>query len=660
VKKTTIIIFLIGLSHFSVFSQNIDSLEQLLNRPEDTVKVNLLNRLSEIHTAAGRYEKSESLAIEAQAMAKKINYLLGLHWSYRHLYLNANAKAQFTQCLSLINKSIETAEDLERMDLIVESKLILATVLGNMDFDAQAIKVSLEACSLATKLNNKEITATAFRHLSSAYHEIGNYRLSIDYDLLAVNLLNDLNDAGTVAIVYSNIGLAYSRMRKFDSAIYYHKKAIETYEKAGEVRNMAYLLAMCGKTYTQSNNFEGALVYFNKAILWHKNKRPAITTYAFCLLNISEIILKQSKKQEISLQVNYTKLTQDLEEAIKLFKSYDNFPYLLRGYTAMQEISERTGNYKMANEYSKEIMTVKDSVNNREQKQKRDELMVQHQVKENEQKISQLKQKTSTYNIIVSLLVGLVSVSILSGFLFVSRQKLRYKNEKIEAERQKLELKKKIYGSEIKALRSQMNPHFIFNCLNTIHDKVLSGHSTEATKYIGDFGMLLRKVLSNSDYSFISLKDEIATLELYLNIESVRFDDKFKWEIKVDSKIDADSIELPPMLIQPILENAIHHGLLSMKSGGILTIHFLRQENKLICLVEDNGVGIENKKKQTSVSNNQRKSKGGVLINDRLAILNQAHNLNATLQTWDLSNLFPGKTGTRVELSFDINRLEED
>jgi hypothetical protein len=232
----------------------------------------------------------------------------------------------------------------------------------------------------------------------------------------------------------------------------------------------------------------------------------------------------------------------------------------------------------------------------------------------------------------------------------------RIHNYEIEAQKEQLELKRKIYSSEIKALRSQMNPHFIFNCLNTIQDQVFASRSTEATKYIADFGLLLRKILNNSDRPLIKLKEEISMIELYIKMEALRFKDQFTWEIKIDPKIDLESVEFPPMLIQPIIENAIHHGLLTKTGERNLLIHFFEMENRLICRIEDNGVGVLSHKR-TSVKNPERTSKGTNLISDRIALLNEAYSLDGFLQVEDLSEI-TGESGTRVELSFDLAILD--
>ncbi len=145
---------------------------------------------------------------------------------------------------------------------------------------------------------------------------------------------------------------------------------------------------------------------------------------------------------------------------------------------------------------------------------------------------------------------------------------------------------------KMQALRAQMNPHFIFNCLSSINNFVLKNETEAASDYLTKFSRLIRTVLNNSKRSFIPLEDELEMVRLYLEMESLRFKGSFTYRIDRDEKIEPSTIFIPPLLIQPFVENAIWHGLLHKADpGGRLDISVKVEKNILICIIEDNGVG---------------------------------------------------------------------
>ncbi len=644
-KKNLFLLFVL-FSSIHGYSQKIDSLESLLNRAEDTVKVNLLNKLSNLYRNKGDFEKSESLAIEAENIAKKIGYPFGLYRSVMNLFSNANQKSEYAKCLDLLKKSVEIAEGLKRMDLLIQSKLRTADVYSRMDYKSMYVKLSLDAYSLALKLNDKSLLMDALSFLAGAYSKNGDIGRSNKYYFELAGMFENQNLLSATAITYSNIAENFEDKESYDTAVFYGKKAIEIYEKAGEPMNMAYLMAMLGKTYAKMNDYGDALIYFNKAIKWHQDKYNAPNTYALCLLSISEIFLKDKGNLEQNFQVDYLKVGEKLEEAIKIFKNRNRYSHLLRAYTAMREISERTGNYKLANEYSRQISITKDSLSNREQRAKVNELMIKYQVEESEQQIAQLQKEAYANNLITILLASLVTLGVFSGFLFINRQKLQYRNEKREL--------------ELTALRTQMNPHFIFNCLSSINLYIIQSEIAEATDYLTKFAKLIRSILDNSKHSLVSLKEEIKTISLYMELEAVRFSNKFSFNLHVEDKIDTESIKLSPMIIQPFIENAIWHGIQHKDGPGHIQVTFAIRDKSLLCTVQDNGVGrqkaLEFQRLGSRSTLRTSKSHGIQITNERLNLLSRK-GLKTSLEITDLVNGDNTPLGTKVEIALPIPKL---
>lgn len=245
-------------------------------------------------------------------------------------------------------------------------------------------------------------------------------------------------------------------------------------------------------------------------------------------------------------------------------------------------------------------------------------------------------------------LLTLVFAIIIIGFLiyFLIQKQNQLKNKQIE------EQKQRALASELQALRSQMNPHFIFNTLNSIQNFISKNESKDASIYLSKFAKLMRATLANTKRQRISLKDEIETLTLYLELEQLRLNNKFSYEILVDETIDTQYEQVPSMLIQPYVENAIWHGISHKEGNGIIRIQFLPENEHLLkCVVEDNGIGRENaiKLKQNTTS----PSFGMNITKERVELLNSLNGNQLSVKINDLKiNNQPA--GTRVELYVPI------
>ena len=246
----------------------------------------------------------------------------------------------------------------------------------------------------------------------------------------------------------------------------------------------------------------------------------------------------------------------------------------------------------------------------------------------------------------ISVIVLLAIVVIVVQFRI---NRIRY------TERLKTIYNKKISETEMKALRAQMNPHFIFNSLNSINKYILKSDHTNASRYLTRFAKLIRLILDNSNSKEVPLSHELEALKLYIEMESLRFTNKFSYEIIVDESVSTDTLQVPPLIIQPYVENAIWHGLLHKESGGRLTITVKKTtDNMLQCIIEDNGVGRNRAKEMKSKSATANKSLGMKLTEERITMLNQYASLNASIEIDDLETSDGRAAGTKVILTIPI------
>ncbi|GAB3019328.1 hypothetical protein GCM10027051_25510 [Niabella terrae] len=242
-------------------------------------------------------------------------------------------------------------------------------------------------------------------------------------------------------------------------------------------------------------------------------------------------------------------------------------------------------------------------------------------------------------------------LSILSTVASVCAQKITRlwaEEASRKAQFEILKQERKTIEAQLKSLRLQMNPHFLFNSLNAIQQLILSGEDTAATRYLSKFSRMLRLVLLHSDRETVTLKEELETLELYIALEALRFKESFGYRIQCDSNIDADEINIPAMLIQPFAENAIWHGLMHKKEDRLLQIYISEYgEDRLSCCIEDNGIG---RNAAGKLNNVPHAGKGISVAEERLNTYNAHQELKSNVTIEDLKHTDGTPCGTRVTL----------
>lgn len=246
----------------------------------------------------------------------------------------------------------------------------------------------------------------------------------------------------------------------------------------------------------------------------------------------------------------------------------------------------------------------------------------------------------------------MVFVISLLGIVFFIR--LRF--IKIQhANNEKSRIKQQLAILEQNALQAQMNPHFIFNCLNSIQQFIMLNDKERANKYLTEFANLIRTTFDNSGKKNITVAEEVSYLDKYLDLEQLRYGDNFSYDINIDSSVERDFTEMPAMLLQPYVENCLRHGIRNKKEGkGIIVIRFTQKENALICSVKDNGVGRAAAAVLKSKEHIEYQSKGMQLTERRIQLLNTGLENNITVDIIDLKNEDDEPCGTEVIIEIPL------
>jgi len=361
-------------------------------------------------------------------------------------------------------------------------------------------------------------------------------------------------------------------------------------------------------------------------------------------LAISEVLLEQ---ENISDAIDF------LEASIELSEKSGKIETRKEALKSLSSAYEKTGNVTLAySTYKDYVVATEKSALEREQKILANLELMQSLTKrlqridmlENQQQLDDrtieilMQERFITENslkqqrlIISSLIFGILALLIASVFIFRSSQQKRVANQLLA----------------LRSLRSQMNPHFIFNALNSVNSYISKSDDRSANKYLTEFSKLMRAVMENSKSDFVALSSEVQILERYIKLEHHRFTDKFDYTFSIDSEIDQDNIQIPPMLIQPYIENAVWHGLRYKDEKGYLKVEMQQGENLKI-IIEDNGIGRKKSLEIKTKNQQESNSTGMKNIDSRLDIINRLHKIKIQVAIEDLDH--SDHSGTRVTI----------
>ena len=299
--------------------------------------------------------------------------------------------------------------------------------------------------------------------------------------------------------------------------------------------------------------------------------------------------------------------------------------------------------------FFKEYKRMADSLLNRENIEKVTSLQMQYKFELEQKQLEHLQiQKDLKHEVEIRqikakrLLILLISIALITS---LSAAFLIYRNrQKSKIERLKIEINKNMQ----RLLSQQMNPHFIFNTLKSIQNFILNNDVTQSNLFLTRFAGLIRKTLENSQSEFISLADELESLQLYTQLENLRLNNKFNYVVQVDNRIIPDKTKVPSLFFQPYIENSIWHGVSDLESKGEIKLTIAIESDRLLCTIEDNGIG---RQKSTHDNFAKHKSFGASITDQRISLLNSLYNTNIRPEISDLKDMNGNQKGTKVDFT---------
>lgn len=682
--RILLILFCISLSSFAQKNE-IDSLKQLLRnyKKTDTTKFLLYYDISRAYD-----DEDDKLSLKYSDSALHIAPQLENKnkWLAKVFYRKGQNYYQYfhyKESLDSYQKAIHFALKGKKTDeLLGRIYHNTGLIYQYNDEYKKALGYHQKAFELFVKIKNEKLGLTALNSVGACYTNLNDYKKALNCYFQVLKIAETQNNESEMGLASGNIGLVFKRIGNFEKAYAYFEKAIAIYSKINDMRNLINTYQSYGTAKDSNNDQKGAIKLYEKglrlatkpeydnlkydlinglgvAYLAQKNYEKAIDFLKQSLvyyrenenkrklsitnLHYSEVLTEAPdeilKKNNINPSEKYNLAISLLKENVKIDEKLEIPESLMYDKELLAKIYEKKGDYKNALHEFKDFQRLKDSLafsENREEAIKK-EMQYNADKKETLAKAEIGKQKVIRNAIVtVSLIVLIAGVFLFLGFR---------KRQKIKAEQKEILLKAEISETELKALRAQMNPHFIFNALNSIADYINKNDAKSADYYLGKFAKLMRGILENSEEKEIPLSEELKMLEFYMDLESLRFKNKFNYEIKIADDINPENTFIPPMILQPFVENSILHGLSKKENNGKITIHIDKIEDLLKCTIEDNGIGRKNP------NENLGKSYGVKLTRERIALFEKSKNSDSGVFYTDL------EAGTRVELRLPLEEI---
>ena len=522
----------------------------------------------------------------------------------------------------LLNNEFQKSEQqfrklLKRNDLRTVQKIATYEGLGDIYFKQKNLDKALQryktALNLSKRLSNSDKISSLSAKVASVLEAKGKTNEAESYLLNTQNLA--IRQSPEKAVIESNRAADfYSRNNNVSKEILQRQNTLDKLESA----DLEEVVVDKGVALTKSK----AKLDLGKAYLKQNKLNKAIPL-------LEESAIEAESDRDIVTQKD---AVQNLSEAYVSLGDDDKALYNYKKYVGLVDAL-----YKQK---EKEIKEVVNLTKNLSEKQNRiTSLEKDRELSDNKLKLYQTENQLTIENdkrqktIIYALLAGLVLLLLSLFWMFRSNKQRKLANNLLA----------------LKSLRTQMNPHFIFNALNSVNSFIAQNDERTANRYLTDFSTLMRSVLENSEEDFISLEKEVELLELYLKLEHSRFKDKFEYELLVDKTIDLGQFQIPPMLLQPYVENAVWHGLRYKKEKGFLKVQLLKKDEETIQIeITDNGIGRKKSAALKTDYQKKKKSKGMQNIKQRIAILNTMYKDKIDVF---IEDLYKDTTGTKVLLT---------
>lgn len=575
--------------------------DTLLLRMEQNLKIAPSKAIFFADSLLLNYENPDSL------FWAKLYYFKGK--AYKTNKYNDRAIEEYRKALPIFSKR-------KNYEFEINSLIDLSICNTSLRNFSTSTNQALQALGIAEKNKIFNLIPSCNNALSFIYYSNEDYETALDYLEKSELLQEYQNDRMGLSGTYNNIAIIYKSMKKYDKALEFNTKSLNINKVINNQDGVAKSFNNLGVTYEEMQDFTKAIESYEKAV--QINRISGIQN-TVPIKNLGEVYLLLKK---------YDKAFLYFQEALEMELPNNNTNVILDIYKNLITISFEQKDIEKAAQYQIIIDSLHSVISKHDSEQLLKMLESQQNLFYKEIALTNAKSSAKLSRLILIIVLFIFIFAIL---FFVQRVKYT----KLKSKRNKDLL-------ELRLLRSQMNPHFIFNALSAIQNTLADNDPIKSAAYLSRFARLIRRNFEFAAKEQITLAEDLEALENYILTQLLRFDNRFEYQLLIDSNIDVHNIEVPPMLLQPFVENAIEHGLKGAKKNGLLQIKVNKiNMNRIEFIVQDNGIGY--KRADT------RKLHAIEIIKKRLQLIG-----NADHKSFEIVNLGEG-VGTLVKYSLKID-----
>jgi len=618
-----------------------DSLEQLLPTLQGVEKVDVLTKLARLNS-----RNDQALAFEyanmAIELARRINYDKGVADALLHISTGYYFISDYNTAISYLKQSLELREKLKDTTMITDAYnkiAINSRMTGNYE---DALGYSFDALRIYELKKDSAAIGNILNNIGGIYKDLNDYDKALEYYTKAYDMSEEQNNQRGLANASNNIGIMFRLKGDYEKALIYYQKSLDFDLQQGTLHGVAQSYNNIGNLYLLMDNPQQAISYFNNSLEIAKQiNNPERQAASLLFIGDTYVSLKK-----------YSEALNAYEQALAISQQTGNIHRIDLALSRMTATSAEAGFFEKAIHFFNEHIRIKDSLHSAQIQAIVSEIEVKYELEKKTGEIESLKKE----NLIKELKLneerylrygfgGVSLAALIISMLLIQRNRLIAKEKNIRLEQ--------------KLFRTQMNPHFIYNALFAIQSYVYKSHPKEAGKYISDFARLMRLILTNSREEFISLDSEIKTLEYYLQLQRLRFENKFNYHIELDPAIHSEIIMVPPMLAQPFIENSIEHGIQNLSSRGKINISFKYSENWIHFTIEDNGIGINTARAAKASQPVKHESFALNITEERLKLLNKGRQQKIILKIVELTNENGEASGTSIKFQIPFRTITD-
>ena len=543
----------------------------------------------------------------------------------------------YDKALKTHRRAEQLAEEANDVELKIISLNMIGVVYRRMDFIKPALDYHKKALDIAKSVENpsKELMlsiAVSQNSMGNLYLTLKQYDLAIEQFEKSLVIESQSGNKLGLAINYHNLGYADEAKGLLDLALANYKRSLEYNEQINSEVGRVICYNSIGQVYIKQKKFNDAMVIIEQGL---KKALELDDQYyiAYAYINLGWV---QNELQMNDLAEVHLLKGLEISEAFGLKTS------MVDAHTHLSELYKKQKNYEKALHHFEQAVELEKTIFTDRNMQYVSDIIIQY---ENEAKNNEILQLANENELVKSKLqrnqtifwAALLTLAIVAGTMIAINR-----NRQLSHEKQILTLEQDM-------LRSQMNPHFIFNSLNSIKLYIINNEKENAVYYLNKFSKFIRKILIASTEKEISLEDELDTMQLYMNIENIRFSNDINFEIKVEPGINISTIKVPSLILQPFLENSLWHGLSSKKEDKQIELRVYKVDNDFINIsITDNGIGRKASEQINHGRVLKRKSVGLAITKARLYNFSKGFTSEYKMDIEDLYDADENPLGTKV------------